>query len=247
MSTKKKLAPRSRPGEMPQMLKTAKGRPYFYIKGQKYYLQGAYGSVEAEQDRLRKWAEYGAGHHVQPGRRKPVTVAMLVRAFLLWAKKKYVKHGRSTQSYERYCYTVEPLLELYSATPVSEFGSKALKAVRQKMLETGRLCRTIINERIGYIKYIFKWGVGEELVEPETKAKLYDVEGLEEGKTLAVDYDPIPPVEFDIVQKTLPHCAHPITADMVQVQMYGGMRPQDVCNMRLCDIDRSKDVWEYAP
>lgn len=224
MSPKKKCAARTRPGEIPQMLKTAAGRPFIYIKGRRYYLQGSYGSIEAEQDRMRKWSEYGAGHGVQPGRRTPITVAMLVERFLDYAKTNYMKNGRSTRSYERYCYTVEPLIELYSSVLVTEFRPLSLKTVRQKMLDSGRLCRNTINDRIGFIKYIFKWGVGEELVPQEIKAALYEVEGLEEGKTTAIDYDPVPPIEFEVVQKTLPHCSHPITADMIQVQMYGGIQ-----------------------
>lgn len=80
----------------------------------------------------------------------------------------------------------------------------------------------------------------------ETKAALYDVPGLKTGETSAPDYPKIKSVDFETVLKTIPFC-HPVLADMILVQMYAGMRPQDVCNMRLCDIDRSGDVWEYAP
>ena len=34
---------------------------------------------------------------------------------------------------------------------------------------------------------------------------------------------------------------------MIQVQELAGMRPQDVRNMRTCDIDMTGDVWVYKP
>ena len=35
--------------------------------------------------------------------------------------------------------------------------------------------------------------------------------------------------------------------DMVRVQRYIGGRPQDIHNMRFCDIDRSTEIWRYIP
>ena len=34
---------------------------------------------------------------------------------------------------------------------------------------------------------------------------------------------------------------------MVRLQYVTGMRPDEVCSMRICNIDRSFDVWKYAP
>ena len=34
---------------------------------------------------------------------------------------------------------------------------------------------------------------------------------------------------------------------MVQVQKYICGRPQDICNMRRCDIDMSGEIWRYTP
>ena len=54
------------------------------------------------------------------------------------------------------------------------------------------------------------------------------------------------PVDDETVDKTLPFLP-PVVADMVQIQRLAGLRPQDVFNMRSCDIDRSRDVWLYRP
>ena len=71
-------------------------------------------------------------------------------------------------------------------------------------------------------------------------------EYLKAGRTVAPEYDGVLPVDDEIVEKTLPHLP-PIIADMVQVQRFAGFRPQDVRNLRGCDIDRSGDVWKYTP
>lgn len=34
---------------------------------------------------------------------------------------------------------------------------------------------------------------------------------------------------------------------MVQIQLYTGMRPGEVCHLRLADLDRTSDVWTYRP
>jgi integrase len=49
-----------------------------------------------------------------------------------------------------------------------------------------------------------------------------------------------------VVDTTLPHLPE-VVADMVRLQRLTGMRPAELCMLRPCDIDRSKDVWIYRP
>jgi hypothetical protein len=234
---------RSKQGELPNILKSKNGTAYMNFRGRRYFL-GPFGSEESERKRRSIVAEVETGNHHQ-SRRVTVTVLMLVGKFLDYAKCRYQKHGRSTGSYERFRITVKPLLQLYADVSVNEFRPSSLKVIRQKMIDSG-LCRRIVNQRVGFLKQIFAWGVGEELVDETVAARLKYVENLQEGMTTAPDYDPISAVPMEVVEKTLPFC-HPVLADMIRVQMLAGMRPQDVCNMRLCDIDMSHDVWEYTP
>jgi integrase len=39
----------------------------------------------------------------------------------------------------------------------------------------------------------------------------------------------------------------PVVSDMIHIQLLTGMRPGELCKMRLCDIDRSGKMWVYAP
>jgi len=53
-------------------------------------------------------------------------------------------------------------------------------------------------------------------------------------------------VPDDVVKKTLPHLL-PTIADMIKVQRLAGMRPGEVCRMKVGEIDRSDKVWVYKP
>ena len=38
-----------------------------------------------------------------------------------------------------------------------------------------------------------------------------------------------------------------VVADMVRFQRLTGCRPEEVCAVRPCDVDRSNDIWQYRP
>jgi integrase len=135
--------------------------------------------------------------------------------------------------------------EFYGRTTANEFGPLALKAVRQRMLGKG-WSRSTINQAIGRIRRCFRWAVENELVRPDMYHGLMAVSGLRKGRSEAREPDPVQPVDDATVQATLPHLA-PVVADMIRFQRITGCRPQDVCNLRPCDIDMSADVWLYRP
>lgn len=125
-------------------------------------------------------------------------------------------------------------------------GPLALQAV-QAYLVGKELTRVGVNERIGGIRRIFKWGVAQELVPADVYQALMCVSGLRKGRTPAPETTPIGPVDEAVVDATLPALSA-IVADMVQFQRLTGARPGEVCILRPCDIDRSDDsVWVYTP
>jgi integrase len=236
MSRKKSSVPVMR-------LHKASRRAMVYVNEQFIYL-GKWESPEAENEYRRILAEIWAGSPGTPT--AEVTVADLVARFLIHAKDFYRKpSGRPTGSWERYILAVRPLVKFYGETLVSNFGPLALKAVREDMVRSG-LARRTVNTRITLIKTMFRWGVENELVPVTVHQALLAVRILEEGKTTAPDYPPVPAVDKEIVLKTIKHC-HKIVADMILVQMFGAMRPGEVCLMRPCDIDCSGDIWVYTP
>ena len=141
--------------------------------------------------------------------------------------------------------TIHHLKTHYGRTLAVEFGPLALKAIRERMVEE-KLSRRYVNDHVGRIKRMFKWAVGEEMLPIESYQALTVVEGLRKGRTNARECDPILPVDEAIVEATLPHLPE-VVADMVRLQRLTGCRPDEICMLRPCDIDRSSDVWVYKP
>lgn len=140
---------------------------------------------------------------------------------------------------------IRPFRRLHGKTKVVDFGPKALKEVRQHMIEAG-LSRGVINQRVNRIKRIVKWAVGEELVPPGILHGLQAVDGLRYGRSAARETEPVKPVADAWVDAVLPFVA-PQVAAMVQLQRLTGMRTCELTIMRGCDIDMAGDTWIYEP
>lgn len=54
------------------------------------------------------------------------------------------------------------------------------------------------------------------------------------------------PVDDVKVEAALGHFPE-VVADMVRLERLTGMRPVEVCMLRPCDLDRSKEAWIYRP
>ena len=93
---------------------------------------------------------------------------------------------------------------------------------------------------------MFRWGVSQELVSPITADALKYVPPLRQGRTTAHESEPREDVPDVVVDATLPHIL-PTVAAMVQVQRWATMRPNEVCRMRVGDIDmtRKDGIWLY--
>ena len=223
----------------------ASGQAVVTIAGRDHYL-GPHGSKASklEYDRLiTEWLAAGRPTTVAPV--GELTISEIILRYHTFAKGHYRKGGRGTSEIDNIKYALRPLRELYGRMPVSEFGPLALKALQAKMIEE-RLSRGVINSRIGKIKRMFRWAVSEELAPASLVHSLDTVMGLQKGRTKAREADPVQPVDDETVDAALPHL--PVTvADMVRLQRLTGARPQDVCNLRPVDVDRSGDVWLYVP
>ncbi len=173
------------------------------------------------------------------------SVVEIINAYRMFAERYYRKNGEVTREYGCIKESLKIVRELYGRTTANEFGPLALKAVRQRMIDKG-WSRGYINKSIGRIRRCFKWAVENELVRPDMYHGLMAVSGLRKGRSEAREPDPVQPVDDATVQATVPHLS-PVVADMIRLQRITGCRPQDVCNLRPCDIDMSDDVWLYRP
>lgn len=222
------------------------GRAVVTICGRDYYL-GKYNSKESKQAYKRLIAEWeSTGKSTSFGIEKSkATVAMLISDFCDWANSYYPMNGKDSEGGQIEIAT--DWLADYDKLPVGQFGPLRLKAVRDAMIRaTGKhgkpLSRGYINDMVGRIVRMFRWGVENEIVEASVYQALKSVPGLRAGRTSAPDLDPVEPVEDWLIEATLGQCS-PVLATMIRLQQLCGMRPGEVCKLTPGMIDRSKDVW----
>ena len=172
-----------------------------------------------------------------------VTVSELILAFLTYADGHYSEEGREVVQFK---LSLRPLRELYGPTPARRFGPKAVKAVRQAMIDSG-LCRNVVNRRVGRIKTLFKWATEEELIPGDVYGALRAVRGVAPNAPGVRQTAPVAPAFWDDVLPAIPFCPPPVAA-MLELQWLAGMRSGEVRRMRTMDLDRADPAaWLYRP
>lgn len=226
----------------------ASKRAYVWLNGKRKYL-GAVGSPESHEAYNRLIAELAKNNgRVVPSilasadndPNKTILVAHLIVEFLTAHKAIFTQ-----AEYNQFRYAFRELRKLHAHTPIDKFGPRALKTVRDAMVEAD-LSRRVINTRIGRIKRMIKWGCSEELVPASVFHALQSIDGLRRGQSKARERESVSPAPLEHVEALLPFLAPPLAA-LVQVQLLAAMRPTEACMMRLGDIDRSGEIWLYRP
>jgi integrase len=212
-------------------------------------LLGRQGTEQSKAEYRRILAELhavGPTAAIPAGTTPDLTVNELLVAFMRWALSHYRDPaGEPTTEVDEIRRSLTPVKELYGHTAAREFGPKALAAVRQRMVAAG-WCRSLINRRMDRVKRAFKWAVSEELVPVAVYHALRTVPGLRKGRSEARESEPVKPVDLQHVTVTLPFLNRHVRA-MVELQRLTGMRPGEVCRLRLAEVDRSGDLWVYRP
>jgi integrase len=215
-----------------------------WVNGRWIYL-GRWQSPESLKEFERLCAELRTAPAVAPSR-SGLTVAELLVAFGKHARDHYRRaDGSQTTEVRSYKEALAPVFDLYGDVPASEFGPKALKAVRQQFIDLG-WCRSHVNRQVGRVRRVWKWGASEELVPVAVFQSLATVQGLQEGRTEAPESDPVAPVPHDDVEATLRHLNRTVRG-LVEFQRLTGCRPGEACALRRCDLDTSGEVWLYRP
>ena len=92
-----------------------------------------------------------------------------------------------------------------------------------------------------------KWAVSQETLSATVLLALQSVPALKRGRSIARETNRVvaaPSISIDQAKQFLP----PSICAMIDLQIFTAMRPQEVCGMRLIDIDMSdKEVWVYEP
>ena len=183
-------------------------------------------------------------------------------------------HGRVTKEPKKIKYALDFLINFveetlnaqghcqrvpYATLLAEDFDVGKLYLLQQAMIAKG-LTRNLINKRITMIRRMFKWAAGPQggqRIPAGIYHSLLTLDGLRKGRCQAKESRQIKAVPKDVVYRVLPYTT-PTVAAMIQVQYLTGMRPGELCDLRPCDIDRSRvvadknrgqeiPVWIYTP
>lgn len=249
-------------------IRTDCNRAFVCIGGKRITLPGAAKSPESKRAYYSIVAEHLRGQAGRAGvagsarpRRQPTAALQVADIVVAWLDHCKVYYGATSNTrsneYDNCKYAVRPLVALFGDMLVADFGPDELKAVRAAMVSgnwsTPNAKKPIVawprshaNAQINRIKRCWKWGVEHGMVEPAAEAILRVVAPLRRNPTVAAESEPVGPVDAAVVDATLPHMP-PTVADMVRVQRLTGLRSDNVCSLRPCDLDRTGDVWVYQP
>ena len=193
-----------------------------------------------------------------------LTVRQLCQLFELHAETYYRKpSGRPTRSANNIrdanrelCWTPwpkripgeEPSPTTLADAPASEMTAKALYHVQQTMASSGRLCRRSVNDRVAWIKTMFRWAAHpeQEIVPEMVPARLGLVTALRIGRSGALESPGTSAVLESDVRATIRHSNERLSA-MIAAHWGTGMRPGELCIMSKSAIDMSGDPWLYTP
>jgi len=234
-------------------------RDYAFVeyRGDRITLPGKYDSPESK-------AAYGRFVHKILRDQQPspepldwdVTVATVAAAYLDHAYTYYLADdGKPGGEYGHLRLACKVLVRVHGQTAAAAFGPKDLKAVREAMVEGSWIrdgeayrpwSRPHVNRQIGRLRRVFRWAAEQEMLPASVSLALGAVAPLKKGRTEAAEPEPIRPVPIEIVYATQ-MVSSPVLAVMIEVQRLTGMRPDNLCNMRAKEIDRTGDVWIYRP
>lgn len=215
------------------------GKAYCWHEGRQVYFPGKFGSPES----LRGYRLFLASLSGQLVECLPTdtTVAQLAEAWIVEHENKI-----SEKNLSHYHQCITALLDCgLSSVLTVDFGPRKLKELRQHLIGTG-LARSTINQRIGRVKKLFKWGVSEEMVPASVSQALYAVDGLRAGESAAKEVKTRSPVGWARVEEISQHISSTVLG-MCRLQWLTGMRSANICCLQMQYVDDSGDVWLYRP
>lgn len=209
---------------------------------------GQWGTVDA-QSNYDTWVRKFLARRAEVSSGSPAGSSILVGTLILdymgFAIGYYRKDGKVTSEIDSLKAALKPVCDLFGRVPADSFGPGELKQVRQKMIDL-KWARGTVNRHIQRVRRMFRWGVEQQLVRPETLASLQSVPDLRKGRSAAKETTPIASVPLAILEATLARLDSTVRA-IVEIQLYADMRPGETVIMRPCDIDRSGETWLYVP
>jgi integrase len=227
----------------------ASGQATVYYHGKLHYL-GRWGTPEAKQrydEFVANLPKPGAKVIAEPAFEPAVLlVGEVAVRYQAHAEKYYVQGGVRTGEHTTIKSALTPLVARYAELPVTEFGPKALKTVREDMIKRN-WSRRYCNKATSIIKRCFAWAVEEELIPAAVFHGLAAVKGLRAGRSSAREKPKVGPVSDAHLDAILPKVSM-LVGDVLRTMRFSGMRPGEAISMKVSEIDRSDPAcWIYRP
>jgi integrase len=225
------------------------------VAGDVIYFPGKYNSAESLAA-YRAWLTHflATGQVRTPLESKEATVGEVILGFLEQVViPRFSQNGKFGGEGRSYQIALRPVARLCDSCPTSEFTPKMLKQCRQDLVNAG-YTRRRINQHVQRIRRCFKWGVAEGMVPATIWQALEAVEGLRYGEAKA-EAKKVEAVPEDRVATLEPFLTPPVWA-MIQLQLWTGARPGEICQMRTRDIQADDPklppevrglCWVYRP
>ncbi len=210
------------------------------------YPLGSYGSVEAEAKYHSLMSRFNArGKRLEIDHREELTVAQLVAEYWQMASVKYQPNHLATLK-----SAAKMINRYYGDLLVNDFGPLKLQELRGIMEREGldgrAWARGYINSQVNRTRSMFKWGVSQELVKPETLQALQTVGPLVQGQTTAHETEAVEEADLDLVAGSIEFMSKPVRT-MVELQMVSGARPGEIVRLRMDWVTKhSDDLWIFT-
>ena len=172
------------------------------------------------------------------------SIAELIKLFLAEVDEIYKAPSAEPKAFRT---SYKELLSHYGVTRAESFTSSDLELIRDKIKDRKKrkITRNTYLKNFQKIMRFFQWARDNRKIPSLVLADLQTVNPLasEAGLLKSEIRKPIDP---KFVRVVFPFTRPQIVA-MLELQLHIGMRSEEVCLMRLMDIDMSGKAWIYAP
>ena len=234
------------PGYRRQVRKRKPALAFVEVNGNRRYF-GVHNSPESLQRYDAFVAEWRSGSGLPKSSGDDHRIVELVDQYWVFAQE-YHRRADGTQTSESDLIrrALSFVVKLYGEMETREFETAHLEAVQHAMIDHGRWSRKVINKMIGRVKRAFRWGARKKMVPASVVALLDVVDPVKKGRTKAQERPKVKDVPLPAIEAVLPFLS-PQVAAMVQLQLFTGARPGEICIMRGCDIRMKGKTWTYEP
>ncbi len=225
-----------------RLLHKPSGQDRIIYGGRTIYL-GRHDSPESLANYARVLANIAATGEPEPGR-TVLKIGELVRRYLAYIEATYRSDSGEPAAIKR---AVDYLEEKFGDVEAQSFGTAKLIQLRDEWAE--KLCVSTINKYHGYVLNLFRWAAMTEQIPAEVWHTLKTVPKLKPQRSKARDPKTVKPVEWSVVERTLPFLS-PTLQDVVMMQRLTGMRSGEVLSLTLDQIQdgvyrprKHKNTW----